>query len=110
VNDDDGYTNYPASMTESQLMWFIERLCKQRGILCWHAPDSRRQIRGFPDLLLIGARGVLWRELKSWRGALTAEQRGFGSRLISAKQDWATWRPHDLVNGTIRRQLDAIAP
>lgn len=71
--------------------------------------DSRRDdVRGWPDLFVIGPAGCLWRELKAERGRLTPEQRGIGAMLLRLGLSWQVWRPTELINGTVRRQLEAI--
>ncbi|MCW2900619.1 MAG: hypothetical protein JWO67_2884, partial [Streptosporangiaceae bacterium] len=53
---------------------------------------------------------IIFRELKSADGQLTGEQRRVGYLLQAAAQDWAVWRPADLVSGRIERELAAIKP
>jgi hypothetical protein len=59
---------------------------------------------GWPDLVIIGSH-VLYRELKTETGVLSAEQKRVGGRLADAGADWAVWRPRDLRSGVIERQL-----
>jgi hypothetical protein len=71
---------------------------------------TRKGMRpGWPDLVIIGPRKVLYRELKSERGALTPDQRRVGSLLTRAGCDWAVWRPRDLCSGVIPDQLRQLA-
>ncbi len=62
--------------------------------VAWHDNDSRRNDAGLPDLLLIRER-VIWRELKTQKGRLSAEQAAWGELLLRCGQDWAIWRPSD---------------
>jgi hypothetical protein len=64
---------------------------------------------GWPDWVIIGPGGIRFRELKTEHGTLSPAQREVGARLINAGQDWAVWRPRDLLNGVIERQLRVIA-
>lgn len=73
----------------------------------WRTPVSGDG-KGFPDLVLVGSR-VLWRELKSDRGRLDADQLRWRDVLLAAGADWDVWRPADWVSGRIRAELEAIA-
>lgn len=64
--------------------------------------------KGYPDLTIVGPGGVLFRELKSTRGVLAPKQREWMMRLRSAGMDAAVWRPADLVEGVIERELRAL--
>ena len=87
----------------------LRRLLRDFGIWGFHPRNSVGSERGWVDWVLIGPRGVLFRELKSERGQLTPEQRKVGSMLTRAGCNWAVWRPRDLLDGTITRQLAGIA-
>jgi hypothetical protein len=80
-------------MTERELLDAVRDACRWSGLLTYHTLDSRRSERGFPDLVLVGPRGVLWRELKSSSGRLTTDQRTWLDRLNDAGADAAVWRP-----------------
>ena len=62
--------------------------------------------KGFPDLVIAGPGGVLFRELKSAAGTLSAEQRMWLHALKSA--DVGVWRPADLQSGRIEQELRAV--
>lgn len=72
----------PKPMTEAQLQTIVLQLAQLHGYnLRYHTRDSRRSQPGFLDLVLVNvARGrVLFRELKTDAGKLTADQaRPFG--------------------------------
>lgn len=68
-----------------------------------------RTARGWPDLVIAGERGVLFRELKTEDGSTAAEQDMWLWLLHHAGLDAAVWRPADWHAGLIRRQLEAIA-
>jgi hypothetical protein len=65
--------------------------------------------KGYPDLTLAGPGGVLFRELKSAKGACSAEQSVWLSTLMGAGADAEVWRPADLKSGRIKRELQEIA-
>ena len=57
---------------------------------------TRYDAKGFPDLVLAHpAHGVLFRELKTQRGQLSAQQRTWIDLLYTAGADAAVWRPKD---------------
>lgn len=86
----------------------VRRLMKDLGLDGFHVRNSIGSRRGFPDWEIWGT-SVLWRELKSERGRLSTDQRRVGSLITRAGGDWAVWRPRDLLDGTIARQLARIA-
>jgi hypothetical protein len=95
-------------MSEAELQRLITCACANIGLLYYHTHDSRRSVPGFPDLVITGRGGVLFRELKSAYGRLTPEQRRWGSTLARAGSDWSTWRPVDWEGGLIVHELLAI--
>lgn len=86
----------------------VRRLMKDFGLDGFHCRNSIGSRRGFPDWEIWGT-SVIWRELKTERGTLSVDQRRVGSLITRAGGDWSTWRPRDLFDGTIARQLAAIA-
>lgn len=63
--------------------------------------------KGFPDLLICGKRGVLYRELKSSSGRLSEEQKMWGLWLHRAGADWGVWTPAQWPD-QIKIELNAI--
>ena len=98
-----------AAMSEAELEEGIRSLCKDLGILRFHVRDSRGMNRGLPDDILIGTRGVLWRECKTQRGRITPEQRACGEALKALGQDFAVWRPSHLLSWQIAQELVNIS-
>jgi hypothetical protein len=96
-------------MTEADLEVEVRGACAERAIAWFHVADSRGMNRGFPDNVIIGRRGLLWRELKSDGGKLSPEQTAIGYALKALGQDWAVWRPVDWHNGTITTELEGIS-
>ena len=94
-------------MTEDQLQAAVLDLCKLRGLLAYHTHDSRRSQPGFPDLVIAGSRGHLFRELKGSRGRTSTAQANWLYRL-GASGDAAIWTPADLRSGRIQKELEGI--
>ena len=92
--------------SEAAFQGAVVELARYHRCQVWHDNDSRRNAPGFPDLVIVGRRGVLWRELKTERGRLRPEQEMWLSRLTRAGQDAAVWRPDawpDRIRDEIRR-------
>jgi hypothetical protein len=99
-----------AYMPEAELLRVARMIATVYAVRAVHQDDSRQQTEpGIPDLIMAGRNGVLWRELKSHYGTLSPDQRGFGSLLGHAGEDWAIWRPVDLINSTVETQIARIA-
>jgi len=102
-----------ATMTEDRgpdsLDAHVRRLVMDLGLLRYHTHDARRSPKGFPDLVLCGPGGVLFRELKTQRGQVTAEQQQWLDALAAAGADVGVWRPEHLLSGQIARELAALA-
>lgn len=96
------------AMTEKDLLEQCRAATKVLGLLCYHTHDSRRSEPGFPDLVIVGRRGVLIRELKTERGRVTSAQHTWLNALDDAGVDADVWRPSDLIDGTILDQIRAV--
>ena len=96
------------AMTEATLQEQVRKLASNLQLFHFHPYDSRRSQPGWPDSVIIGPRGILYRELKSQSGRPTSEQTEVGYRLKAAGADFAIWRPADLLDGTIARELAAL--
>lgn len=97
-----------AAMSEDELLAQVRRACVALRLRTYHTYSSRRSEPGFPDLVIVGPRGVLWRELKTARGRLTEPQKDWLGDLTQAHQNAAVWRPIDLLNGTIVTELETL--
>jgi hypothetical protein len=99
-----------AAMTEAELMEAIRVMVRDLGLLAHHAHDARRSWGpGFPDLVIAGRAGCIWRECKTESGSLSPEQRDWGDTLKLGGGNWRVWRPRDLLDGTIGRELAGVA-
>lgn len=106
-------------MSENDLLTAVLDLCALMHLHTAHFRPARTDAgwrtpvagdgKGFPDLVIVGPRGVLYRELKTVRARLTAAQQVWLARLRAAGQDAEVWRPYDLQGGNIHLQLKAVA-
>jgi len=83
-------------MTEKDFQSLIVQYAKKQGWLIFHDYDSRRNIPGFPDLVMVRGDKVLFRELKTLKGKLTEPQKQWAARLKKADADYAVWRPNQM--------------
>jgi hypothetical protein len=86
----------------------LRQMMAVRGLWGYHTRNSIGAQRGWPDWVILGPCGSIFAELKSERGTLSPDQRHVGSMLTRAGHQWVVWRPRDLLDGTIDRQLDRI--
>lgn len=99
-----------ASMSERDLENAIRGLFSDLPALkAYHTFDSRRSPSGFPDWVIAGPRGVLFRELKKQRGRVTPDQQEWLDALTAAGMDAGVWRPDSLLSGQIAHELAALA-
>lgn len=82
---------------EKSFLQAVRELARALGYREFHPHDSRRSTPGFPDLVCVKAGyPVLYIELKSERGRLTAEQQGWLETLRQAQGTRVyVWRPSD---------------
>lgn len=97
-----------AEMTEAELLEQVRDACRALRLRAYHTHDSRRSEPGFPDLVIVGPRGILYRELKTQKGRVRPDQADWIFDLTRARQNAGLWRPTDLLNGTILDQLRTI--
>lgn len=93
------------NLTERQLQDLILNAARRLGWRCYHTFDSRRSEPGFPDLVLVRRRRVIWRELKTQAGRPTTEQSAWLFDLEQAGEDAAIWRPADWFSDAILNDL-----
>lgn len=106
-------------MTEEQLLKAVLDMARLFGVTSAHFRPALSQSgrwhtavagdgKGFPDLVLVGPGGILYRELKTAVGRLRSDQLVWLRELKRAGADAGLWRPVDLQNGTIERELRVI--
>jgi hypothetical protein len=87
----------------------VRKLMTDLKLWGYHPRNSIGSAKGWPDWVILGPGGALFRELKSEQGQLTPDQRDIGAMLTRTGLDWAVWRPSDLLHGIVREQLAAIS-
>jgi hypothetical protein len=90
-------TGAPIEAPESDLQARVRRLARESGWLVYHTRDSRGSDKGFPDLVLCRPGSLLFIELKSAAGKLSAEQATWIDLLRHSVPDVEAylWRPAD---------------
>jgi hypothetical protein len=106
--DPDILTRPP--MTEKQLQAAVVELAGWCGYLVYHPWLSIRSAGGFPDLTLVrridhGPPRLIFVELKSERGLVSARQKQWAAALLAAGAEVYTWKPVHWLDGTIERIL-----
>lgn len=105
-------------MTESELRSAILAECERLGLWVFWIPQAARTgigrtaktARGWPDLVIAGSHGVIFRELKSYYGQTSYEQDYWVWYLHNGGCDTGIWRPAEWESGRIRDELQALAP
>lgn len=98
--------------TERWLQDQVAALCADLGLAVQHIERSdlaKTWLPGWPDLVILGHGKILYRELKSPSGSVTAAQRKVGYLIQAGGGNWAVWRPGDLLSGRITAELTAMS-
>ena len=87
----------PADEDEPHFQARVIRLARLLGWREYHTLDSRGSAPGFPDLILVSARQrrLIFAELKSEGGVVSAAQRVWLAESEAAHPDTYLWRPRD---------------
>jgi hypothetical protein len=93
---------------KDSLLAETRKAIRDLGLWAYHTKRSDGSDKGWPDLVIIGPGGVLYREIKTEEGKVTTEQLDVMRRLEEAGQDVDVWRPTDWYSGRIQRELNAI--
>ena len=92
-------------MREDELQALVLELARMLGWRTYHTFDSRRSTVGFPDLVLVRGKRLLFAELKSEKGKTRPEQREWLCALTRAGAEALVWSPADWRSGDIERNL-----
>jgi hypothetical protein len=71
----EGHHVLLGTVTEGDLLEWIQVLARREGWLAYHTRDSRRSPAGFPDLVLVRPPVVIFAELKRPDGHATRKQK-----------------------------------
>lgn len=94
-------------MTEVVLQRQVTALARGLGWRVFHVTWSVGTTPGWPDLVLIHPihQRLLFRELKTAHGRVSTAQRSWIDDLTRTGLDAGIWRPMDLLDRTVERQL-----
>lgn len=81
--------------SEQEFQQWVEARAAERGWIAFHDRDSRKNIAGLPDNILIRER-VVWMELKYGRGVLSRKQKIFLAALRAAGEEVHVCYPGDI--------------
>jgi hypothetical protein len=103
-------------MTEAELNREIRALCEHLRLYAFSATTHRipgasarpGSSKGFPDWVIAGPGGILFREAKSEDGRRSLAQIEWAKEIGRAGGNYAVWRPADLASGVIRSELESI--
>lgn len=98
-----------AELSEAEFQEQVRALCRWRGVLVYHTHDSRRSDAGFPDLVIVGADSILYRELKKEGGRVTPDQQRWIEAINAAGGDAAVWRPSQFSTD-VRHDITRMRP
>lgn len=105
ITPDEYRQQLAADMSEDTLQTRVEQIARELGWRHYHTYNSRRSQPGFPDLVMVRRGRIVWRELKSMKGRVSADQRKWLDALEKANADVGVWRPIDLLDGTVLADL-----
>ncbi|MFL5913911.1 MAG: VRR-NUC domain-containing protein [Gaiellaceae bacterium] len=97
-------------MSETDLQASVVDLAQRLGYLTFHDYDSRKNTRGFPDLVMAHPRSgaLIMAELKSAGGKVTPEQDQW-LRALGLRAAVFVWRPAHWHDGSIHAALSRYA-
>jgi hypothetical protein len=100
-----------ARMTERELEDQVRKLIKDLGLKGFHVwqQHAQRADRGFPDWVIAGPGGHIFRELKRESESPSPRQEEWLALLAWGGGDVGVWRPSDLISGRIAAELIAIS-
>lgn len=85
------------AMLEEELQNRVMAAARHAGILAYHTHDSRRSVRGFPDVVLAGPGGAAFVELKREGRYPTPAQREWIAMLRASGHLAFVGRPRDMA-------------
>jgi len=91
----------------AELYAIVMQLARERGLTCVHGLTSTDLVNGWPDVIVIGSQGLIFRKLLDEWNAPTREQLAVLASLRKAYCDAGLWRPQNL-GGRIEAELDEL--
>ena len=80
-------------VSEEMLQAQVLTYATLRGWLSYHTHDSRRSSPGFPDLVLVRGKRLVFAELKTEKGVLSTAQKEWGQKLFETGSEYYVWKP-----------------
>lgn len=90
-------------------MQAIIDLARLLGWKTYHTFDSRRSEPGYPDLTLVKGRRLVFAELKTEKGRMTAAQDEWLEAFLQAGAEVCVFRPRDWHSGVVEQILREAA-
>lgn len=87
--------NVEEGISEKLFLAEVRALLNRAGWRSYHTHNSRKSDAGFPDLVAVREGRVLWIELKTEKGIVSAAQLNWIEDLKAANQEVFLWRPSD---------------
>jgi hypothetical protein len=95
--------------TKDGLKDLVIALCEKFGLTAYHTHLSiQSTVSGFPDVVITGPGGTIFRELKGDGKEPTPAQAAYLEKLAASGQDAGWWNPDHWYSGRIRRELDPL--
>ncbi len=106
------------NISEKQLLSTVIDLLRFKGWMAYTVFEAeiyaRRSDKGYPDITAVrtdGLGAILFIELKSQRGRISADQQRWAEALRNnTGAIYYLWRPSDLLDGTIEQILEEVTP
>lgn len=99
----------PEDCGPDSLEAYVRKVIADLGLFGYHPRNSKGSAAGWPDWVIVGQGGILYRELKTEHGSLSPEQRHVGELITRVGGNWQVWRPRDLLDGQIAKELTELA-
>lgn len=97
------------AMMEAELEELVRQACGTLRLRRFHTLRPKGSPAGFPDDVILGPGGVLYRELKREGKNPTPDQQAWLDGLSATGHDAGVWRPTDWYSGRIMAELRAVS-
>lgn len=89
-------------VAESDWQTTVVDTASRGGWMHYHTHDSRHSVAGFPDLTLVRVPEIIYAELKTETGTVSAAQRLWLDALAACGAEVYVWRPSDFAEVSAR--------